>query len=116
MAQGRCKICGASFFESSPGARGIDLCDHHMETHGDAQRGDITPPKPWFPPPMADRPDGFECLVWHRGKWRHMRWASDLQGWERRCGGAYLPGDLGRLFAPLPWNTPEHEFYDGETS
>lgn len=72
--------------------------------------------KPWFPPAIADRPDGYECLVWHRGKWRHLRWVTEYKGWMRGYGSGYLPGDTGRLFAPLPWNTPEQEFYAGETS
>lgn len=72
--------------------------------------------KPWFPPPMEERPDNFECMVWHRGRWRHVAWAKVYESWMFGYGSAMIPGDLGRLFAPLPWNTPEHDFWSGEQS
>lgn len=71
---------------------------------------------PWFPPAIAERPDGYECLVWHRGRWRHVKWVAQWQGWQFGYATAHIPGDLGRLFAPLPWNTPEADFWQGAKS
>ena len=38
MHQGKCRRCGAPFWESSPGARGDDLCDLHTDTPATADR------------------------------------------------------------------------------
>lgn len=71
--------------------------------------------KPWFPPPIPERPDGFECLIWHRGRWRHVKWQTRHEGWTFGYGCAFT-SDLGRVFAPLPWNTPEADFWQGQPS
>jgi hypothetical protein len=71
---------------------------------------------PWFPPAMPRRPDGFECMIWHRGRWRHVKWVERFNGWQFGYATAHILGDLGRLFAPLPWNTPEADFWEGEKS
>jgi len=62
----------------------------------------------WKPP--AERPDGFECLAFHRGKWRHVKWQGHLPGWSLGYGSAFIM-DGDRAFAPLPENTPEHDFF-----
>jgi len=71
--------------------------------------------KPWFPPEGDVRPDGFECLAWHRGRWRHVKWTSTHRMWMFGYGSAGFM-DLGRAFAPLPWNTPDADFWQGENS
>jgi len=71
-----------------------------------------------FPPPIAERPDGFQCLIWHRQRWRHVAWSIQQQGWMFGYASAFAPGDLDaqRLFAPLPEGAPEFDFWTGEQS
>lgn len=49
LHQGRCKECGGSFWESYPGARGVDLCDN-CETK---------PPRKQNQRSIKTAPDGF---------------------------------------------------------
>lgn len=72
--------------------------------------------KPWFPPPINDRPDGYECLIWHRGRWRHVSWTIAHQGWMFGYASAHTIDGPDRLYAPIPWNTPEFDFWSGEKS
>jgi hypothetical protein len=73
-------------------------------------------PKVWSPPPEHERPEGFECLVWHRERWRHVKWVPNLRLWLFGYGSAGIE-DLGRMFAPLPWNHPPGtDFWDGQSS
>jgi hypothetical protein len=51
------------------------------------------------PPCLADRPDGFETLVFHRGKWVHVKWST--HGWSLGYGGPFLGVDENREWAPL---------------
>lgn len=72
--------------------------------------------KPWQPPSRSERPDGFECLIWHRGRWRHVIWNATHAGWQFDYGSAMTIDGIDRPFAPLPTNTPEHNFWEGERS
>lgn len=53
------------------------------------------------PPAPEDREDGMEVLAFHRGRWRHVSWSTQHQGWLLGYGGA-LFRDADRPFAPLP--------------
>lgn len=56
---------------------------------------------PYALPAHEDRPDGFRCLAFHRGKWRDVCWSVDHQRFSLGYGGAFiLEGD--RQFAQLP--------------
>ena len=56
---------------------------------------------PYALPTHEDRPDGFRCLAFHRGKWRDVCWSVDHQRFSLGYGGAFiLEGD--RQFAQLP--------------
>lgn len=63
----------------------------------------------WLPEPSA-RPDGFEALLFFRGKWRHMRWSTEHRGWSLGYGKGFVPDLEGRGYAPLP---PKPEGADG---
>jgi hypothetical protein len=63
----------------------------------------LTPPAPWKPPPEAERPDGYSCLIWVYG------------GWEKGPGGGQCGngGHTGISMTPPPpsprfppWVTP----------
>lgn len=54
----------------------------------------------WTLPPVADRPDGFRCFAFHRGKWRDVVWVAVHKGWMTHFGSA-LFRDEDRQFAPL---------------
>lgn len=69
----------------------------------------------WLPPTTATRPDGFECFIWHSGMWRHVKWQADLDCWMFGYGSALASDHSSRLYAPLPTNTPEHDFWEAET-
>lgn len=79
--------------------------------------GDFEPAKPtvWSPPPIKERPEGFECLVWHRGRWRHVRWVRNHEMWMFGYGSPGIANELGRIFAPLP-HEMDGDFWDGERS
>ena len=62
------------------------------------------PTEPWDVP-QARRENGVECLAFHRGEWRHVKWSRPRKCWlyengeagfisERRC--------LPKPFAALP--------------
>lgn len=68
----------------------------------------------WTPPIAASRPDGFECLIWHRGMWRHVKWQADFDGWMFGYASSLSLDHPGRLYAPLPDATPEHDFWEGD--
>ena len=70
--------------------------------------------EPWLPPIAPVRPDGFECLIWHRGMWRHVKWQAGHRGWMFGYESAMCMDTPDRLYAPLPDNTPEHNFWEGE--
>lgn len=71
----------------------------------------------WKPPVPADREDGYQCLIWHRDRWRHVSWAAKLRGWMFGYASAYCVDTPGRLYAPLPEYTPkDFGFFDGEQS
>lgn len=53
-----------------------------------------------------ERTDGFECLAFHRGKWRHVKWSSDHKGWHLGYAGPFM-ADVDRPFTHIPENTPE---------
>lgn len=74
--------------------------------------------KVWSPPPVHERPEGFECLVWHRGRWRHVRWVRNHKMWMFGYGSPGIDNDLGRQFAPLPELNPGiyGDFWSGERS
>lgn len=64
----------------------------------------------WKPPAIADRPNGYRCLAFHRGKWRDVIWVKAHGGWMTHFSSAFfLDGD--RKFAPLP---PLPEGHDDE--
>lgn len=66
---------------------------------------------PWMPPPIAERPNGFECLIWHRGRWRHVCWSATHQGWMFGYASPHTLDTPDRLYLPLPEGTPEHDFF-----
>lgn len=70
----------------------------------------------WRPPITPTRPDGFECLIWHRGRWRHVKWVESMKGWMFGYGSAMTIDTRDRLYAPLPEGTPDVNFWDGEES
>ena len=78
----------------------------------------LTKPVVWSPPPIKDRPEGFECLVWHRGRWRHVRWVRNHNMWMFGYGSPGIANELGRQFAPLPDLNPGiyGDFWQGERS
>lgn len=63
----------------------------------------------WLPEPSC-RPDGFEALLFHRGKWRHMRWSEDHEAWSLGYGKGFVVDTSDRAYAPLP---PKPEGADG---
>jgi len=67
----------------------------------------------WRPPPPAEREDGLECLAYHRGKWRHVRWVRSQHMWILGYGGPFIR-DGERSFAPLPPRKvgEKGDFYD----
>lgn len=67
----------------------------------------------WTPPPVAERPDGFRCLAFHRGKWRDVVWVASHRGWMMHYGSEFFL-DGARQFAPLPPLPEGHEseFWD----
>lgn len=65
----------------------------------------------WSPPPASERPDGFECLIWHRGRWRHVCWHVKYLGWMFGYASAFAPDSSTRFYAPLPERTPDHDFF-----
>ena len=72
---------------------------------------------PWMPPAPAERPDGFECLIWHRGRWRHVMWIATYQGWMFGYASAHTMDAPDRLYAPLPEHTPaDAVFMEGQNS
>jgi hypothetical protein len=67
-------------------------------------------PPAWQPPPEGERPEGYECMAFHRGKWRHVKWSG--RAWSLGYGKPNLR-DGDRPFAPKP-PTPDglDKFYD----
>lgn len=63
--------------------------------------GETVDDKPWTLPPVADRPYGFRCLAFHRGKWHDVVWISNHRVWMTHTGSGFFR-DEDRLFAPLP--------------
>lgn len=67
------------------------------------------------PPPIEDRQDGLELLAIHRGKWMHVRWVKEHDGWSLGYGAAFIR-DGSRQFAPLPdSNEADLSFYGGRS-
>lgn len=58
----------------------------------------------WMPEASC-RPDGFEALAFHRGKWINVRWSTTHKGWSLGYGMPFIQ-DGERPWAPLPENTP----------
>lgn len=56
---------------------------------------------PWVPD-FDNLKDGFECLVFHRGKWRHVRWSTGHSGFMFRYAGSMLAVVTDRAWAQLP--------------
>lgn len=65
----------------------------------------------WHPPVPSHRPDGYECLTMFRQKWTHVKWSKTHGMWSLGYGRAFVQDEKGRLFAPLPAYTPEHDFF-----
>jgi len=55
--------------------------------------------KQWELPPEL-RETGFECLAFHRGKWRHVCWSP--HGWSLGYGKPMMIDANARSFAELP--------------
>lgn len=53
----------------------------------------------WSVPPVEERPDGFTCLGFIRGRWEQVRYSATYGGWQVRRGGGFFHPDH---FAPLP--------------
>jgi hypothetical protein len=53
----------------------------------------------WEVPP-SDREDGFECLVFYRGRWVHIKWSNEHERWSLPIG--QLVAGQKHTFAPLP--------------
>lgn len=53
-----------------------------------------------FTPEMKD---GEEVLIFHRGKWRHVKFSEGVGGWMLAYGGAMVrDAELRRDYAQLP--------------
>ena len=56
----------------------------------------------WLPDP-ADRPEGFECLIFFRGKWTNVRWCNaNYEGWSLGYLQGFVKDTPETLYAPLP--------------
>ena len=75
----------------------------------------IVKPQPWTPPADGKRPEGLECLLWHRGMWRHVKWQAMFGAWSLGYAEPFISDTPDRLYAPLPGNTPEHDFWKADT-
>ena len=49
---------------------------------------------------LPDFADGEEVLAFHRGKWRHVRWAGEK--WHLGYGEPFIRHTADRAYAPLP--------------
>lgn len=74
-------------------------------------------PKPavWTVPPPNERPDGYQCLLWHRGRWRHMAWVKQHNFWMFGYGSAGILDTETRRYAPLP-DEMDGDFWEGDPS
>lgn len=61
--------------------------------------GLASPAPAWSPPPEADRPDGYSCLIWVHGGWCKGTWWKAVSQW-RADGDFYEPGHFHPLPAP----------------
>ena len=81
----------------------IAVCRHAADAERAADHIETIPAvpaaKPWALPAVEDRTEGFECLAFHRGRWRHVRWTAS--GWSLGFGGPFIR-EAERAFAPLP--------------
>lgn len=66
----------------------------------------------WKPPEPDERPDGYECIIWHRGRWMHVKWVERFGGWMFGYGSGHCLDTPDRLYRPLPDDTPEHDFWE----
>ena len=60
---------------------------------------------------ISDPEDGFECMIFHRGKWRHVRWSKTHRGWHLGYGAPFVPVQETLILAPLPNQKIKTDFY-----
>lgn len=73
----------------------IDNMITHIENLENNSQGN------WKPPAPDDRPEGLECLAFHRGKWVHVLWSKNHQAWSLGFAKPFIT-DQDRKFSPLP--------------
>jgi hypothetical protein len=79
---------------------------HEQDIHDVAEKiAALATPAPWAPPPEAERPEGFECLVRLKPRvgapiWMGCKWSGDAGGWV--AWGDPVPQEWVTAFAPLP--------------
>lgn len=65
-------------------------------------------------PDFSKIEDGFECLAFHRGRWRHVKWIADQNAFSLGYGRAFIVHTIGeRVWCPLPPKPTEADgFFD----
>lgn len=93
-------------FVAIVGSRNVQMAGHGKQFVKDGvngiEIGDVEvydPTKPWKPD-FDNLEAGFECLVFHRGKWRHVYWAGDC--FMLSYGGPHIAHAAKKYWAPLP--------------
>lgn len=67
--------------------------------------------KPFCPPEQPE--DGYECLAFYRGRWRHVRWNIDHGAFSLGYAIGFIMPTTDRAWAPLPAKPEGAEgFYD----
>lgn len=112
---GECRYCAnTGWFYGDPDLKSICSCafgklrEELTQSTAASMHGEFHPPtepaKPvvWSLPPIDDRPDSFQCLVWWQGRWRHVAWAKAHTMWMFGYGTPGIGNELGLMFAPLP--------------
>jgi hypothetical protein len=63
-------------------------------------------------PGPDERENGLEALIFHRGRWRHVKWSAERRMWCLGWGGPFV-WDGGRAIRALPPKPDGAEgFYD----